>query len=88
MIEQLEEVLENLNQIKIYLEEAKSSQWIKILEIQAILKNWQRADHIRLHAGEMTAQEMRSVKAVVRAIEANINRVIDKEIRYFGEIPL
>lgn len=73
MIDKLLEILENLNQIKIELEEAKSARWIKSLEIQTILKNWQRADYIRLHAGEMTAQEMRSVKAVVRAIEANIN---------------
>lgn len=29
---------------------------------------WQRPSHIRLYAGEMTAQEMRSVLAVVGAI--------------------
>jgi dsRNA-specific ribonuclease len=42
----------------------------------AILSRWQRSDHIQLHAGEMTAQEMRSVKAVVKAIEAEITAAL------------
>ena len=33
-----------------------------------IARKWSSADHIQLHAGEMKAQEMRSVKAVVNAI--------------------
>ena len=36
--------------------------------VRDVLKKWTRADHIQLHAGEMTAQELRSVKAVVNAI--------------------
>ena len=36
--------------------------------VRDILKKWTRADHIQLHAGEMTASELRSVKAVVNAI--------------------
>lgn len=35
-------------------------------------EKWSGADHIRLHAGEMTAQELRSVRAVVRAIVAEL----------------
>ena len=37
-----------------------------------VAMEWTKAGHIRLHAGEMTAQEMRSVKAVVRAIVREI----------------
>ena len=36
--------------------------------VREIVKKWTRADHIQLHAGEMTAGELRSVKAVVNAI--------------------
>lgn len=39
-----------------------------------IMDKWSDPDHIRLHAGEMTNQEMRSVLAVVRAIRAEIMR--------------
>ena len=35
-------------------------------------EKWSGADHIRLHAGEMTAQELRSVRAVVRSIVAEL----------------
>lgn len=48
----------------------------KFATIRAILGDWQRADHIRLRAGEMTAAEMRSMKAVVAAIERDIEKVI------------
>lgn len=37
-----------------------------------IIDKWQDPDHIRLCAGEMTAQEMRSVLAVLRAVRAEI----------------
>lgn len=33
---------------------------------------WRSPDHIRLHAGEMTAQEMRSCVALARAIFAAV----------------
>ncbi len=36
------------------------------------VKPWLRPDHIRLHAGEMTAQEMRSAVAVARGIFSSI----------------
>lgn len=42
--------------------------------VTEILLKWSRADHIRLHAGEMTAQEMRSVKAVIGAIQREFAR--------------
>lgn len=40
--------------------------------LRAVLRRWQRADYIRLHAGEMTAQEMRSVLAVLKAVSLEI----------------
>ena len=36
--------------------------------ITEIVNKWTDSGHILLHAGEMTAQELRSVKAVVSAI--------------------
>lgn len=40
--------------------------------VRDALENWSRADHLQLHAGEMTAQELRTTKAVVKAISAEI----------------
>lgn len=49
--------------------------------VRDVLRRWQRADYIRLHAGDMTAQEMRSVQAVLRAValevEAYLPPVVD-----------
>ncbi len=45
--------------------------------LREVLAKWSRADHIRLHAGEMTAQEMRCVKAVVGAIEREAAALAD-----------
>lgn len=39
-----------------------------------VLDKWLDPDHIRLHAGEMTTQEMRSVLAVLRAVRADLAR--------------
>ncbi len=39
---------------------------------RSIIQQWTSADHIRLHAGELAAQEMRTVKAVVNAILAEL----------------
>lgn len=38
----------------------------------AVIDKWLDPQHIKLHAGEMTAQEMRSVLAVLRGIRAEI----------------
>ena len=38
----------------------------------AVMDRWLDPDHIRLHAGEMTTQEMRSVLAVLRAVRAEL----------------
>ena len=38
----------------------------------AIVALWQRPSHVRLYAGEMSAQEMRSVQAVLGAISRAI----------------
>jgi hypothetical protein len=73
------QILEMLREIKTEIAQMKHIQWDKTLEIKKILQDWQKADHIRLHAGEMTWQEMRTSKAIVKAIEAQIMRVIGHE---------
>lgn len=40
-----------------------------------VAEKWTIRDHIRLHAGEMTAQEMRTALAVARGILADLKRV-------------
>lgn len=40
--------------------------------VRDVLRRWQSADYIRLHAGEMTAQEMRSVLAVLKAVALEV----------------
>lgn len=42
--------------------------------IDRIFNKWCRSDHMQQHAGEMTAQERRSVVAVLRAVEAEVAR--------------
>lgn len=37
-----------------------------------VAKRWLKTDYILLHAGEMSAQELRSVKAVIKAVVAEI----------------
>lgn len=44
--------------------------------VEQILNKWTRPDHIRLHAGEMTVQELRTVVAVVKAIAVEIGRSV------------
>ena len=43
-------------------------------ELERLLDYWRDAQNIQLHAGEMTAQELRSVKAVVMAIKSGVPR--------------
>lgn len=57
-------------------ERARDEGMARFTMVEEIIRRWKRADHIRLHAGEMTAPEMRSVKAVVAAIEQEIEKVI------------
>jgi hypothetical protein len=40
--------------------------------LSAIFDRWSRQAHVRLHAGEMTAQEMRSVQAVLGAVRREV----------------
>lgn len=47
---------------------------VELANTLCIIDRWQDPDYIRLHAGEMTAQEMRSVLAVLRAVRAEILR--------------
>lgn len=47
--------------------------WEGAMEFAAgIVDKWTEAGHLLLHAGEMTAQELRTVQAVVRAIAAEL----------------
>ena len=41
-------------------------------------KRWTRADVIRLAAGEMKAQEMRTAQAVARGIEASLKSIMER----------
>lgn len=47
-------------------------------QVMKLFDKWQDPDHIRLHAGELSAQEMRTVLAVLRAIRWEIN-ALDRE---------
>ena len=40
--------------------------------ISAIIKEWQRKDTVRLRIGEVTAQEMRTLQAVLKANQTEI----------------
>lgn len=40
--------------------------------ISAIVSKWKRRDHLSLHVGEVTAQEFRTVVAVLISIDAAI----------------
>lgn len=48
-------------------------------EALAAIALWQSPSHVRLHAGEMTAQEMRSVQAVLGGIASRIRALKNKE---------
>lgn len=45
-------------------------------QADAEIAKWGVRAHVRLHAGEMTAQEMRSILAVVSAIRASVHRAL------------
>jgi hypothetical protein len=50
--------------------------WNKAIKNAAqIADKWRNPSHVRLHAGEMTAQEMRSVQSVARAIADEIREL-------------
>lgn len=40
--------------------------------IADIFGNWQNPQYLRLHAGEMTAQETRTVRAVLHAVHIQV----------------
>ena len=48
--------------------------------ISAIFSKWRRHDYMQLHGGEMTAQEKRTVVAVLHAVEGEVLRHL-KQIR-------
>lgn len=45
--------------------------------IREVFAKWRRHDHMQLHAGEMTAQEKRSVVAVLNAVEHEARAVLE-----------
>jgi hypothetical protein len=45
-------------------------------EIKRIIANWMNPQYMRLHAGEMTAQEVRTVRAVVECVGREITLLI------------
>ena len=48
-------------------------------ELDRLEAEWTRADFLRLHAGEMSAQEMRTAKAVIHAFAAAIRALAERE---------
>ncbi|HJU04965.1 MAG TPA: hypothetical protein VJ692_07395 [Nitrospiraceae bacterium] len=47
--------------------------YVKLKErVQDALDRWSDDNHMQLHGGEMTAQERRTVKAVLRAIRSDL----------------
>lgn len=46
-----------------------------IMTATNLVLEWHRADHVRLRAGEMTAQEMRTTRAVVGAISHEVRNL-------------
>lgn len=44
--------------------------------ISKIFQRWSRTAHMQLHAGEMTRGEVLAVKAVVAAIQAEVERAL------------
>jgi hypothetical protein len=44
--------------------------------VAAILAKWQTTAHMTLHAGEMSAQEIRSVRAVLKAVSAEVMKLL------------
>lgn len=47
--------------------------------IERIADSWSTSSNLRLRCGEMTAQEMRTVKAVVAGITADIRALVPQE---------
>lgn len=50
-------------------------------EIRGILQRWQRPAEIRLRAGEMTAQEMRTARAVLGGIASEIDYCMCRHLK-------
>lgn len=57
------------------LKDERNKEIVRLTVVGEIIRRWKRADHIRLHAGEMTSAEMRNVMAVVAAIEREVEKV-------------
>ena len=47
----------------------------KIERIDGIIRQWQVPSYLRLHAGEMSAQEVRTVRAVLESIRSQIGSI-------------
>ena len=47
-------------------------------DIARIISNWRNPRYMKLHAGEMTAQEVRTVRAIVKAVGWEINEILKR----------
>jgi hypothetical protein len=45
-------------------------------EIRRIIANWMNPQYMKLHAGEMTAQEVRTVRAIVDCVGREIDALL------------
>lgn len=50
------------------------------MTVSEIFEIWQRPSHIMLHAGEMTAEELRCVRAVVKAVQAEVTAALSEQV--------
>jgi hypothetical protein len=45
-------------------------------EIRRVISNWMNPQYMKLHAGEMTAQEIRTVRAIVDCVGREIDALL------------
>ena len=55
------------------------------IDVSAILRRWQNTDYLKLHAGEMFAREVRTVKAVLKAVETEVLALLPPDAVSGGE---
>lgn len=46
--------------------------------VRDVMRRWQQSSYILIHAGEMTAQEMRTVLAVLKAVASEVDAYLPK----------
>ena len=45
-------------------------------DIRRVIANWSNPQYMRLHAGEMTAQEVRTVRAILKVVGWEITEAL------------